>query len=316
VGPRSNLVYIYLALNRSADAKAVCEQATARFPNRPRLHTNRYAIAFFENDLDEMRRQVGGTKGRAGDEDMQLSFQSDTEAYAGRFVQARELTRQAAAIAERNDQQETASLWLLDAALREAEVGNAEKAREQTMTATRFAPSSELQILAALVFARSGATQRATALADDLARRLPRDSRLHNYWLPVIRASVLSATNDLDGATDVLRAASSYELGAPLPEPSMSGTLYPAYVRGEVYLKAGRGAEAGAEFQKIIDHRGIVLNFITGALAHLQLGRAKALNGDRDGARKAYDAFFALWKDADSDVPVLKAARLEYARLR
>jgi hypothetical protein len=133
--------------------------------------------------------------------------------------------------------------------------------------------------------------------------------------LPTIRASVALWRNDPAGAIELLRAASSYELGEPTPAMQVGGTMYPVYVRGEAYLKAGRSSEAAAEFQKILDHRGIVLNFVTGALAHLQLGRARALSGDAAGARKAYDDFFTLWKEADPDVPILRAARAEYARL-
>jgi eukaryotic-like serine/threonine-protein kinase len=315
VSPVSNLIYIYLALNRSADARGVYERAIARFPNRLRLHTARYAIAFFDQDAEEMRRQAEWTKARPGDEDLQLLYQSDTEAYGGRFTQARELTRQAIGVAQRNDQQETSAIWWLGSALREAETGNTLKARQEITRALGLGDSPDVQILAALAFARSGVIQRATALADDLDRRLPRDTLLQGYWLPVIRASVHLERNQFAQATELLRGAATYELAAPYPEVSASGTLYPVYVRGEAYLRAGRGSEAAAEFQKVIDHRGVVLNFIVGALAHLQLGRAKAMSGDRDGARKAYDIFFTLWKDADPDIPILSAARTEYARL-
>ena len=195
-------------------------------------------------------------------------------------------------------------------------MGNAAKAREQTTSALRLESSPDVQIEAALALARSGAAQRAMALADELDRQLPRDTLLHSYWLPAIRASVHLTRNDADRAIDVLQAALPYELGSPYPEVAMSGTLYPVYIRGEAFLKARHGPEAAAEFQKIIDHRGIVLNFIVGALAHLQLGRAKAMTGDPAAARKAYDDYFTLWKDADPDIPILKAARAEYATLR
>ena len=316
VSPTVNMIYVYLALNRSADAKAIYERAIARLPNHSRLHVGRYAIAFFEGDTAEMRRQIEWTKGRPGDEDVQLSYQSDTEAFSGRFEQARNRSRQAAAVAERNDQKETAALWLLNAALRDAEVGDAARARVLTSTALGLASSPNLRILGALAFARSGGIERATRLADELAQQLPRSTPLQSYWLPTIRASVALSRNNAVGAIDLLRVASSYELGSPSPSPQMSGTLYPVYIRGQAYLRAGRPSEAATEFQKLVDHRGVVLNFVLGALAHLQLGRARALNGDLKGARKSYDNYFALWKDADADLPILKIARLEYARLR
>jgi tetratricopeptide (TPR) repeat protein len=263
-----------------------------------------------------MHRQVEWTAGRPGDEDLMLSFRSETEAYFGRFVQARDLTRKAAAVAERNNQREAASMYLLNAALREAEIGNESGTRQLTATAFGLASSPELQILGAVAAARSGDARRASALADDLARQLPRSTMLYGYWLPTIRASLALGRNDAAGAVELLRGATGYELGVADPDSHMGATLYPLYIRGLALLRAGRAREATAEFQKILDHRGIVLNFVTGALAHLQLGRAKAISGDLQGARKAYDDFFTLWKDADPDVPILKAARAEYARLR
>jgi tetratricopeptide (TPR) repeat protein len=163
---------------------------------------------------------------------------------------------------------------------------------------------------------RCGDTERATALVDELNRSLPSSTPFQNFWLPAIRASMALSRSEAAAAIDVLNPALRYELGVPEPDSHISGTLYPAYVRGDAYLKAGRAREAAAEFQKLIDHRGVALNFVLGALAHLQLGRAKAQSGDLIGARQAYDRFLALWKDADPDVPILKSARTEYARLQ
>jgi tetratricopeptide (TPR) repeat protein len=263
-----------------------------------------------------MARQAKLTAGVPGDEDTQTSLRSDTEAYAGRFQQARALSREAASLAERNDQNQTAAQWLLAAGLREVEVGNLQAARDFTKEALALASSPDAKILAGLASARSGDARLATALVDELNQILPRGTVFRSYWLPSIEASMALASQDPAGAIEHLRATAGYELSLPLPQPAMGGLAYPAYLRGEAYLKSGRALEAAAEFQKIIDHRGIVLNSITGALAHLQLGRAKAMSGDPQGARKAYDDFFTLWKDADPDVPILKAARAEYARLR
>ena len=153
-------------------------------------------------------------------------------------------------------------------------------------------------------------------MADDLAKRYPEDGLVNNYWLPSIRSTIELGRNNPDKAIEILRAAVPYELGAPTPSPTVGAPLYPIYVRGQVYLKLRQGKEAAAEFQKIFDHRTIVVNFITGALAHLGLARAYALEGDTSKARAAYNDFFTLWKDADSDLPVLKQAKAESARLQ
>jgi len=311
-----NLIYIYLALNRPLDARAIYERAIAQQPDHQRLHLTRYAMAFYDGDVAEMHRQARWVAGRHGDEDKQLSFQADTEAYFGRLRQARSLTRQAAAIAERSGLKETAAIYWLNAALNEAEVGRLSEARQLVRTALGSASSDNVHILAALALSRCGDADGATALVDELNRTLPNSTPLQNFWLPAIRASMARSRSEAAAAIDVLTPVLRYELGVPEPDSHVSGTLYPVYVRGDAYLKAGRAREAAAEFQKLIDHRGVALNFVLGALAHLQLGRAKAQSGDLVGARQAYDRFLGLWKEADPDVPVLKAARTEYARLQ
>jgi tetratricopeptide (TPR) repeat protein len=311
-----NLVSLYTAVNRLDEAKSTYEQALVRKLDASVLHLNRYAVAFLEGDKPEMQRQLAWATGKPGAEDALLSVQSDTEAYAGRLEKARELSRQAADVARRNDQKETAAMWLLNAALREAEVGNTAQARQQATSALAVASTRDLQVLAALALARGGDTARAQTLADDLNKRSPLDTMLNGYWLPTIRAAIALDGKHPEKAVELLQAASAYELGQPPPAAQVGGTLYPVYVRGEAYLGAGQGQQAAAEFQKLIDHRGIVLNFMLGALAHLQLGRARVLSGDKESARKDYQDFFALWKDADPDIPILKQAKAEYAKLQ
>jgi eukaryotic-like serine/threonine-protein kinase len=167
---------------------------------------------------------------------------------------------------------------------------------------------SDIEVLAALALARSGDTVQSSALADKLAADLGRDTIIQAYWLPTIRAAVAINRGDGQKAVELLRAASDYELGEPRQSPS-HGTLYPVYVRGEAYLRAGDGVQAAAEFQKLIDHRCIVANFPLGALAHPQLGRAYKLSGNADKARKAYAAFLVVWLDADPDIPILTQAK-------
>jgi tetratricopeptide (TPR) repeat protein len=310
-----NLVGLYAAVNRLDEAKSTYEQALARNLKNNSLHVNRYGVAFVEGDTSEMQRQLAWAMGKPGAEDFFLSVQSDTEAYAGRLEKAQELSRRAVDVAKRNDQKETAALWLLNAALREAEVGNAAQARQQATSALTLASTSDLQVLAALAFARGGDTSRAQTMADDLNKRSPLNTILNGYWLPTIRAAIALDGKHPEKAVELLQAALAYELGQPSPAAQVGGSLYPVYVRGEAYLAAGQG-QAAAEFQKLIDHHGIVQNFVLGALAHLQLGRARALSGDKEGARKDYQDFFSLWKDADADIPILKEAKAEYAKLQ
>jgi eukaryotic-like serine/threonine-protein kinase len=311
----SNLVGYYAALGQLDQARAAYDQALARKLDNPALHGNRYYLAFLQGDAAEMQRQVDWAVAKPEAEDLLLTLHSDTEAYSGRLGKAQELSRRAAEVAKRNDQKETAALWLLNAALREAEIGNAAQARKQVTSALALTSARELQILAALALARAGDTARADRMADDLQTRSPLNTLLNGYWLPTIRASLELTRKQRDKAVDLLRIASAYELATPGPQAQIGGTLYPVYVRGEAYLKAGQGLQAAGEFQKLIDHRSIVANSILGALAHLQLGRAKVMSGDQTGGREAYQDFLALWKDADPDIPILKQAKAEYAKL-
>jgi serine/threonine protein kinase/tetratricopeptide (TPR) repeat protein len=311
-----NLVGTYVVANRFDEAKFSYKEAVARKAENPALHANRYGLAFLEGDKAEMERQVAWGAGKAGAEDFLLSIASDTEAYYGRNGKALELSRRAIDSAKRNDQKESAALWQLEAALREAELGHSAEARQQMKAALALASNHDSQILGALALARAGDSAQAAKMADDLAKRYPEDTLLNNYWLPSTRAAIELSRNNAGKAIEILQAAVAYELGSPTPAPSNGTPLYPIYVRGQAYLKLRKGKEAAAEFQKILDHRTIVQNFITGALAHLGLARAYALQGDTAQARAAYNDFFALWKDADPDIPILLAAKSEYAKLK
>jgi len=311
-----NLVGQYVAADRLDEAKSLYNEAVERKLENPPLHANMYGLAFLEGDGAEMDRQVAWATGKGGAEDFLLSIASDTEAYYGREGKALELSRRAVDSAKRNDQKETAALWQLEAALREAELGNSAGAREQVKSALALASNRDSQILGALALARAGDSERSAKMVGELAKRNAEDTLVNNYWLPSIRATLELSRNDGEKAIEVLNAAVPYELGSPTPTSTNGGMLYPIYVRGEAYLQLRRGREAAAEFQKILDHRSIVVNFITGALARLGLARAYALQGDVAKARVAYEDFFALWKDGDPDIPILKVAKAEYAKLR
>jgi serine/threonine protein kinase/tetratricopeptide (TPR) repeat protein len=311
-----NLIANYAALNRVQDAIATYDAALARKFDHPLLHANRYGVAFLDGDTAEMQRQLARITGKAGLDDFLLSIQSDTAAYAGHFHNARELSRQAAVSASRNDKKETGAEWLLNAALREAEIGNPQQARAQTSSAMSLFSSRDVRVLAALALARSGDAARAQNMADELSRSAPANTLLNCYWLPTIRASTELTRHHPDNALRVLQAASSCELGEPNPQVQIGGTLYPGYVRGQADLENGDAQQAVAEFQKLIDHRGVVQNFVLGALVHLQLGRAYLATGDTAKASVQYQEFLTLWKEADPDLPILKEAKAEYAKLQ
>jgi eukaryotic-like serine/threonine-protein kinase len=310
----SDLADIYLALNRIDDAQKAIEQAQKQNLVGDFLHLAIYQLAFLKGDAAEMERQVGWAAGKPGTEDILLSFQSDTEAYYGHLSKARDFSRRAVDAAVRADSKETGAIWQINAALREAEFGNLATAKQDVAAALALSPGRDVEMLAALTLARSGETARAKTIVAELEKNYPSHTVLKVYWLPTIKAAVELSTNNAPQSLVFLEAAAPYELGGP-PQFQM-GTLYPAYIRGQAYLSAHNGTAAAAEFQKFLDHRGIVINFPLGALAHLGLARSYALSGDTAKAKIAYNDFLTLWKDADPDIPVLKQAKAEYARLQ
>jgi tetratricopeptide (TPR) repeat protein len=304
-----NLMAYYLALNRLDAAKAAYRQAMARNLERPQLHLVRYWVAFLEGDAAEMQHQVAWASGKLGAEDEMLSTQSATEAFFGRLVRARQLSRQAMESARRNGQEETAIMWGIRAGLREAEFGDEARSRSLAASSLPLALNQDIQALAAVALARSGDAARAEKLAEELAKRFPLDTMINRYWLPTIQASIEIDRGNPAKAIDLLQPVAPYDLARPFVG------LYPVYIRGQAYLLLRRGGEAAAEFQKILDHRGITVNEPIGALAHLGLARTYVLRDDTAKARIAYQDFLTLWKGADPDIPILKQAKSEYARL-
>ena len=311
-----NLVGAYLLANRIDEAKAAYNQGVAEKSENSNLHANMYAVAFLEGDNAEMNRQVAWATGKPGAEDQLLSIASDTEAYYGRMGKAREISRRAVDAAKRNDQKETAALWQMNAALREAEIKNVVEARRLAADALALASEHDSQILGTLAFARAGDAAQAEKMADDLAKRYPEDTLVNRYWLTSIRASIEISHNNPAKAEEILQSTGPYEFGEPSPSPNVEAMMYPTHVRAQAYLAMKKGKEAAAEYQKIVDRRALIANFVIGSLAHLGLGRAYALAGDDAQAKTAYQDFFALWKDADPDLPILKEAKAEYARLQ
>jgi eukaryotic-like serine/threonine-protein kinase len=304
-----NLVLTYAGLNRLEEARATADEAKTKHINSPELRVNLYTLAFLQKDAEGMAQQVAFGAGKPGLENQLLGNEADTAAYSGRLEKARDFSRQAVASAERAEEKEAAAGYEADAALREALFGNEREARQMADAALRLSTGKDVQYGTGLALASGGDATRAQTLADDLNKRFPEDTIVQFNYLPTLHAQLALSRNDTAKAIEVLQAAGPFELG------NVGIPLYPAYVRGTVYLAAHQGSEAAAEFQKILDHRGIVVNSPIGALAHLQIGRAYAVQGDTAKATAAYQDFLTLWKDADPDVPILKQAKVEYAKL-
>jgi tetratricopeptide (TPR) repeat protein len=312
----SNLMEDYLALNRWDDARRMYRAALEKKHDDTFLHNDMYVLGFLEGDTPEMERQLAWASGRPGLEDVLISAQSDTEAFFGRSAKARQLSQRAGEFARSNGQNETAALWRSSSALREAEFGNFVWARGRINEALHEASTRDIQILAALTLARAGDFARAQALSEGLAKSLPLNTELNNYWLPSIQAAIQINRGNPTQALSTLEVAKPYDLAFPRPQFGGGGYLYPVWLRGLAFLLLHRGREAAEEFQKILDHRSIVTNSPIGALAHLGLARAYVLEGNTAKARAAYQDFLTLWKDADPDIPILKAAKAEYAKLQ
>jgi Flp pilus assembly protein TadD len=310
-----NLVNSCLQLNRLEEAWATAEEAQAKNLDSPPLRLLLYQLAFLKNDAAGMTQQVAWAAGKPGWDDVLLASEADTAAYSGRLGRAREFSRRAVASAERAEEKETAAGYEVEAALREALFGNAAEVRQRAVAALALSAGRDVQYGAALALALAGDAARAQALADDLGKRFSNDDTiLHFNYLPTIHARLALSRNDSAKAIKALQAAAPYELGIP-GAGTFTTDLYPVYVRAEAYLAGHLGSEAAAEFQKILDHRGIVVNAPIGALAHLGLARAYTVEGDHVKARAAYQDFLTLWKDADPNIPVLIAAKAGYAKL-
>jgi len=299
-----NLAVSYLCLNRLEETRATAEEAQAKKVDTPVMHNVVYMLAFLKNDAASMAQEVAWAMGKPGVEDTLLANEADTAAYSGQLGKARELSRRAVASAQHTEEKETAAGYEALAALREALFGNPAEARQRVAAALELSTGRDVQYQAALALALIGDAARAQALADVLSKRYPEDTIVQFMELPVLHAQLALDHSDASKAIGALQAAEPYELG----------DLYPVYVRGEAYLAAHEGSKAAGEFQKILDHQGIVANTPIGVLAHLQIGRAYAMQGDTAKARAAYQDFLTLWKDADPDIPILKEAKAEYAK--
>ena len=311
----ANLMSAYLSLNRLPEAKTTAEEAFTKKLDSPLLHFLLYQLAFLQNESAGMAQQVDWAEGQSGVEDVLLSLEADTAAFSGRLGEAREFSRQATASAQRAEKKETAATYETEAAIREALFGKPAGAQQKAATALSLSTGRDVQFEAALALALIGDALRAQALADNMAKEFPENTLVQLNYLPTVRAQLALSRKDFSKAIEILQVAVPYELGAP-GTPGLPPALYPVYVRAGAYLAGHQGSEAVAEFQKIIDHRGLVVNEPIGVLAHLQIGRAYAMQGDTTKARAAYQDFLTLWKDADPDIPILKRAKAEYSKLQ
>jgi serine/threonine protein kinase/tetratricopeptide (TPR) repeat protein len=326
LAPYDNLANYNLALQRFDETRQTIHEVQERKMDSLAQHNALYALAFLGADSAAIAEQQKWFAGKP-EENVGLALASDTEAFAGHVSKARELARRAVESAIRADSKETGAVWQANAAVQQAAYGNPTEARQSAAAALKLAPASPgVKSEAALAFAIAGDTARAESLAQDLNKRFPLDTQMQSLWLPAIQAQLaLNKKNPAAAVNDLQVAASPLQLGQIQFVANIS-CLYPTYVRGEAYLAAAQGSAAAAEFQKILDHSGIVWNCWTGALAHLGLARANALQAktsqgaDADAARVralvAYKDFLALWNDADPDIPILKEAQTEYAKLQ
>ena len=322
--PYACLVNTLLSMQRFDEARQIIQEA-ARKLNSSIMHPGIYALAFLTGDSAAMAEQQQWYAGKPEYENYGLALASDTESYGGHLAKARELTRQAVDSAIHADSKENAAIWQANAALAQAAYGNSSQARQVAADALKLVPASQgVEVETALAFAMAGDTVRAQSLAQDLEKRFPLDTQMQSLWLPAIHGQLALDKKNPASALNAL-PVSSIDLGQIGFVTNIS-CLYHVYIRGQAYLAAGQGNAAVAEFQEILDHNGIVWNCWTGALAHLGVARANAVQSrasqgaDADAARvralTAYKDFLALWKDADPDIPILKEAKAEYATLQ
>ena len=303
----ANLVDAYNFLNQPDEANAVAAQAIAQNLDSSSLRLYLYDAAFLEQNTAGMEKQMTWASGEPGVEDAFLSDQADDLATTGQLARAKEVTDQATEAARRADEKETAAGYKLEEAQREAEFGNDAEARRSAEVALSLAKDRDTLYGAAVAFAIAGAVDRAQTLASQLDKGFPEDTVLQYIYLPSIRGEIALKQKDPARAVQALEAARPYEAG-------VAAELLPAYIRGLAYLEEKDGERAAIEFQKIIDHPGVVLIAPIGPLARLQMGRACLMQGKSAQAKAAYEDFLNRWKNADPDIPILQEAKAEYRK--
>jgi tetratricopeptide (TPR) repeat protein len=297
-----------MCLNRFAEAKAVYEQAMAQGLDSTGFHWGLYQSGFAQNDEALMQQQINWSAGKSNEYEA-VDWQAKTSAFAGQLNKARELSSRAIDLANRGNLKEVAGQFTTHAALREAAAGKCQQASGEATKALALARTNTTIIESALVLALCGDTNQAMTLINEQYKRFPKDTWVNMVWLPTIKAIVELRRNNPAAAIQLLQLSQSYETG-------YVAAYWPMYIRGMAYLKSNNGSQAATEFQKIINTGGVNMNTNIYALAHLGLARAMAISADKMQSRKAYEDFFRLWKDADTDIPILQEARREYEKLK
>jgi eukaryotic-like serine/threonine-protein kinase len=307
-----NIAVNNVYLNRLDEAENVLRLAAGRGLEIDEFLMLEYDIAFLRGDRAGMERVAGRARQRSRGETWISNKEAFALAYSGHLQWARVMSRRSVDNARQEAMPERGGAWEAAASIREALFGNGAEATTRALAAFALSKDREVEYCAAYAMALSGETSQAQGMADDLARRFPENTVVRFSYLPVLRAQLALDHGDAAKAIEELQVAAPYEVGAAR---AFCGALHPVYVRGEAYLAMAKGQLAAAEFQKILDHRGVVVSDPVGALVHLQLGRALALSEEKAKAKTAYEDFFELWKSADSDIPILKRARAEYMNL-
>jgi hypothetical protein len=300
-------------LGQYDQAKAAAEQSRAKKLNSPWYPLILYVVDFLQNNPAGMAQQAAATQGTPGVEDQMFFVESETAADHGQFRQARELAGRAADSARRAQENETAAEYEGHNAVREALVGLSDYAKADAQTALSAIKGKHGEGFSAIAYALAGDIADASRAIDDLTKRFPQNTVVQTRYLPMARSALALNSGNAQAALDALSAATPYELGHT--NEDFTFALYPIYFRGQAYLAARNGAAAASEFQKILDHAGVVGNEPIGPLAHLGLGRACCLTGNMAKAKAEYQDFLALWRDADANIPLLTQAKTEYAKL-
>jgi len=305
-----NVADAYQRLNRFDEARAVAEKGVAQNMGRS-LHFTLFDLAFIRGDEAAERRELELAAGKP-DEPIMLLAQARAECSRGRLQPARAAFTQSESASQRLGYKEFDGVILALQAGCEADLGNLAEARQKISEALARSEDRETRRIVMVALAQTGDAARSQKIADDLVRQYPTDTLLNKVWVPVAQSLTDLQHNQPAQAVERLEAATPYELGS---EPG-SARYSVNFIRGEAFLRLKDGAKAAAEYQKILNHRGIDPIDVSYNLSHLGLGRAQALQGNTAAAKSAYQDFFAAWKDADPDVPILKQANAEYEKLQ